>query len=150
MRKRILPLLGVALVICFAASNSFAQDALSPKSDNNLNQQDQVKTIFSFKNEIGLTDDQELKLKALLYDEQSLVETNNNALKALGADLGKLIDSKADMPIIKSKLEEISKIQIETSCHNIEDSRKVEAILSADQIAKWKDIQKKFSSQAKS
>ena len=137
MRKRTLLLPGTALTVFFIASNCFAQGA------------GQVKTIFSFKNEIALTDGQELKLKALLYDEQALGDVNNNTLKTLGTELGKMIDEKADMRRIKSKLEEISKIQIEVSCRNIEDSRKVEKILSSDQLVKWKDIQKKFSSQSK-
>ncbi len=149
MRKKILPLPGIVLTICFIASSGFAQSVPGPKSENNLNQQEQVKTIFSFKNEIGLTDDQELKLKALLYDEQALTDANNNTLKTLGTELGKMIDGKDDMGIIKSKLEEMSKIQVEVTCRNIEDSRKVEKILSPDQLAKWKDIQKKFSPQTK-
>ena len=34
-----------------------------------------------FKDEIGLTDDQELKLTALLYDEQSSVDASTHTLK---------------------------------------------------------------------
>jgi hypothetical protein len=138
--------LTMLVVACFLTPKVFAQDAAAPKSD----QQEQVKTIFSFKNEIGLTDDQVLKLKALLYDEQSMVDASNNKLKALGADLGKAIDDKADMSVIRSKFEDISKIQIDLSCLNVEDGRKIETILSSDQLSKWKDIQKKFSAQAKS
>ena len=149
MRKKILPLPTIALTICFIASNCFAQGVSGPKSGNSPNQQEQVKTIFSFKNEIALTDNQELKLKALLYDEQALGDANNNTLKTLGAELNKMIGEKADMRLIKSKLEEISKVQIEVSCRNIEDSRKIEGILTPGQLAKWKDIQKKFSAQSK-
>ncbi len=142
-------MLGMALTACFIAPRCFAQEATAPKSDNSLNQQDQVKTIFSFKDEIGFSDDQELKLKALLYDEQTLIDTDTNTLKTLGTELSKMIDKKEDMKLIRSKLEEISKIQVDISCRNIEDSRKVEGILTPDQITKWKDIQKRFSSQAK-
>ena len=149
MSKRILPLLATALTICFITSNGFAQGAPGPKSENNPNQQAQVKTIFSFKNELALTDDQEVKIKALFYDEQTLAEANNNALKTLGAELNKMIDEKDDMRIIKSKLEEISKIQVDVSCRNIEDVRKIGMILSPGQLAKWKDIQRKFASQSK-
>jgi len=149
MRKGILSLLGIALLVCFIALNGFAQGVPESKSGNNLNQPEQVKTIFSFKNEIGLTDSQELKLKALLYDEQTQADVNNSALKILGVELNKMIDEKADMKVIKSKLEEISKIQVEVSCRNIEDTRKVGMILSPDQLSKWKDIQKKFASQPK-
>ena len=147
MKKGIL--LGILLTASFMASNGFAQDVTAPKSDTGLNQQGQAKTIFSFKNEIGLTDDQVLKLKALLYDEQNSIDSSNNTLKELGAELSKAVDEKADMQIIRGKLEEISKIQVDQSCLNIEDGRKIETILSPDQLEKWKDIQKKFSSQAK-
>ena len=83
MRRKLLPLLGIA--ICFVATNCFAQGLPAPKSDTpNANQQEQVKTIFFFlKDEIGLTDDQETKLKALLYDEQTSLNTDNDTLKTL-------------------------------------------------------------------
>jgi Spy/CpxP family protein refolding chaperone len=110
---------------------------------------DDSKTIFAFKSQLGLSDDQETKLKALLYDERATVTADDNKLKTLGQDLGKLVDQKADMQAIRAKLEEISKIQVDASCLNIEDSRKVESILSADQLAKWKDIQKQFAAQTK-
>jgi len=142
-------LFSLAVLFCLVVPKSFAQDVADIKKDNNLNQQEQVKTIFSFKDELGITDDQELKIKALLYDEQSFLDTNNASLKALGTDLSKLIADKADMKDIRSKLEDISKVQIEISYRNIKDSRDIETILTPDQIAKWKDIQKKFSAQAK-
>ena len=149
MRKNTLPLLGIALTAFFAASNCFAQGVPAAPAASKSDQQDQVKTIFSFKNDIGLTDDQELKLKALLYDEQSSLDTDNTALKTLGTDLGKLVDDKADMAVIKSKLEEIAAIQVKVSYRNIEDSRKVEDILTPDQLTKWRAIQKQFSAPAK-
>jgi hypothetical protein len=131
----------IALLICIIASPCFAQD-------NSLNQQAQAKTIFSYKSDIGFSDDQEVKLKALLYDEQSFLDTNNKNLKALGVELGKLINNKGDMQAIRSKLEEISKIQVEITYHNIDNSRKIETILTPGQIEKWRDIQKKFYAQA--
>ena len=149
MRKRAFCLLGTIITICIASSNCFAQAVAEPKSDNNLNQQGQVKTIFSFKSEIGLTDDQEVKLKALLYDEQSFMDSENTSLKTLGTELSKMLENKESMQAIKSKLEEIAKVQVEVSYRNIEDSRKIEGILTPGQLAKWKDIQKKFSAQSK-
>lgn len=147
--KKSLVLLGIGLTVCMTAVNCFAQDVSGTKAANNLNQQAQVKTIFSFKHEIALTDDQEVKLKAVLYDEQAFIDTNNNTLKALGTELGRLIANKGDMRVIKSKLEEIAKIQVETSYRNIENSRKAEMILTPDQLEKWRAIQKKFVSQSK-
>ncbi|MDE2027557.1 MAG: hypothetical protein KGK03_01610 [Candidatus Omnitrophica bacterium] len=136
-RRSFLVFLGL---ICFAASPCLAQ---------NQQGQDQVKTIFSFKNDLGITDDQELKLKALLYDEQTFLDQQNATLKTLGGELNKMIEDKADMPAIKGKLKEISKAQVDISYRNIEDGRKVETILTPDQLTKWRDIQKKFATQAK-
>ncbi|MDE1921522.1 MAG: hypothetical protein KGJ09_08410 [Candidatus Omnitrophica bacterium] len=136
MRKRGL-LLGLLLFVCMAVPRCFAQ-----------NQPEQVKTIFSFKNELGITDDQELKLKALLYDEQNFIDGQNNTLKELGAQLNQLIEKNADMAAIKSKLEEMSRIQVDISYRNIEDSRKVAEILTPQQLAQWRSIQKKYSAQA--
>ena len=149
MIKKILPLAGMALGICMMASHCFAQDIPVPKSDNSPNQREQVKTIFSFKNEIGITDDQELKLKALLYDEQSFFDTNGSKLKTLGTELNGMVEKKEDMQAVKSKLEEIANVQVEVSYRNIEDRRKIEAILSPDQLAKWRDIQKKYIVESK-
>ncbi|MDE2215177.1 MAG: hypothetical protein KGJ61_08705 [Candidatus Omnitrophica bacterium] len=136
MRKRGL-LLGLLLFVCMAVPRCFAQ-----------NQPEQVKTIFSFKNELGITDDQELKLKALLYDEQNFIDGQNNTLKELGAQLNQLIEKNADMAAIKSKLEEMSRIQVDISYRNIEDSRKVAEILTPQQLTQWRSIQKKYSAQA--
>jgi len=146
MKQRILP--GLAFLFCILANSTFAQQAAAPANGNAPSPE--VKTIFSFKDEVGLTDDQENKLKALLYDEQSLITSHNDTLKSLGAELSKLIEDKADMPTIKSKLENIAKIQVEVSCINIEDARKVETILTPAQLDKWKDIQKRFSAPVKS
>ncbi|MBF0511292.1 MAG: hypothetical protein HQL13_03085 [Candidatus Omnitrophica bacterium] len=145
MKKSML-LLGVALSIglassCFAQDTAAAKPAAQPQS---------VKTIFSYKTEIGLTDVQEKDLKALLYDEESLMKTNNGKLKILGKDLGDLIKNKDDMQIIRTKLQEIAKVQVDTSCFNIENARKVEKILTPEQLEKWRDIQKSFYAQAKS
>jgi Spy/CpxP family protein refolding chaperone len=132
------------------APKSFAQGAPAPKNDTNLNQEGPVKTIFNFKDDIGLTDDQEVKLKALLYDEQSFMDAQNTTLKALGIELSKMIEQKDDMQAIKNKLEDIAKIQVDVSYRNILDSRSSETILTPDQLAKWRDIQKKFSAQGRS
>ena len=144
MRK--IGLLTAALVVCIMTGISFAQDVAAPSVPDV--KKDQVQTIFSFKSDLGITDDQELKLKALLYDEQSFLDTNNATLKSLGAELNKMIDKKDDMQLIKSKLEEVSKIQVEVSYRNIQDARTIETILTPDQLEKWRDIQKKFNAQA--
>jgi Spy/CpxP family protein refolding chaperone len=147
MRKRVL--LGVAVVGCMMVSNCFAQAVPELKSENASAQTGEVKTIFSFKKEIGLTDEQESKIKALLYDDQSLMNTSRSTLNARGTELGQLIKDKANMKLIKSKLEEISKIQVEMTCKDIENSRKIDSILTPVQIEKWKAIKEKALAESK-
>lgn len=149
MKKQVFLSLGTAALFCAMAFSCSAQGLLNPEASANPNKQEEVKTIFSFKSEIALTDEQENKIKALLYDEQSLLNGDTNTLKLMAADLSKLIEKKEDMAVIKSRLEDISRIQVGISCRNIEDSRKVEAILSPVQLKKWQDIQKAFSAQTK-
>ena len=147
MKKRVL--LGMAIISCIAASSCFAQGTTMPKSENNLKQQEEVKTIFSFKKEIGLTDEQESKIKALLYDQQSLINSNRNRLTTLGTELDQMMNKKQDLQLIKSKIEEISKIQVEITYQDIVTGRKIEDILSPAQLEKWKNIKEKFSAQTK-
>ena len=146
MKKRTGLLLGMVSCVCLMASISFAQDVPTPGNG----QGPEVKTIFSFKNEIGLSDEQETKLKALLYDEQGLVNADNDKLRTMGGELDQMIQSKAAMTDIKSKLVDISQIQVDVNYINIQYSREVETILTPAQIDKWKDIQKKFIAQSKS
>jgi Spy/CpxP family protein refolding chaperone len=143
MKKR--GLAALMLFVCIAASYGLAQGISDTKD-----QPQQVKSIFSFKDELGITDDQELKLKALLYDEQTFLDSENTTLKSLGEELSKLIDAKADMQAIKSKLEEIAKVQVDVSYRNIADARQIETVLTPEQMEKWKDIQKKYSAQTHS
>ena len=130
-------LLGLVIIGCVTAVSCFAQGSSEPTGGNDAGQS---KTIFSFKNEIGLTDEQENKLKALLYDDQNLSNSYRNNLNILSQELIRMVNNKEDLKIIKRKLEEISKIQVEVSCRSIEIQRKIESILSPAQYKKWENI----------
>jgi hypothetical protein len=60
-----------------------------------------------------------------------------------------MISKKENMKVIKSKLEEISKIQVEMTCRDIENARKIESILSPAQLEKWKAIKEKALSKTR-
>ena len=150
MRRKVL--LGIVVIGCMMASNCFAQAVPELKDEGAVTQSGQsgeVKTIFSFKKELGLTDEQESKIKALLYDDQSLMSTSRTTLNARASELSQLIKDKGDMKVIKSKLEEISKIQVEMTCKDIENSRKIDNILLPAQIEKWKAIKEKALAESK-
>jgi Spy/CpxP family protein refolding chaperone len=138
MRRIIFTLTIVSCV--FLSNNCFAQTTPLPTPSNSPQQEE--KTIFSFKKEIGLSDEQENKIKVLLFDGENLMKSYRRDLNTLGEELARMINKDEDMSLIKSKLTEISKIQVEVSCYNVESARKVRGILSPEQLKTWEDIKK--------
>lgn len=148
MRK----VIAVSLLLVFGlVLNSFA--AKEEKQDNSAkapaaaavagDEKKEVKTIFNFKDELGLTDKQVESIKTLLSDLQKTMNEKATALNKLREDLVKQIKDRVSLKEIKSKLQQIANLQVDASYIDIEISRKVENILSGDQLAKWKTIQQK-------
>ena len=128
--------LALFLVLGFA-SVSFAQQ--QPAAD-----QPAVKTIFDYQKEIGMSDKQVADMKKLTTDLQATLNDKAKDLMALRNDLGEMIKTKQDIAVIKKQMQKIASLQVDNSCLDIQASRNIEAIMTQDQLAKWKDIQKKF------
>jgi hypothetical protein len=131
-------------IICISyivSCNCFAQDVSI--TNNPTQQQPEVKTIFSFEKELGLTEDQKNKIKAMLFDTQQILGTSRKKVETLSTDLNRMIKNKEKVEAIRKKLEEIFKIQTDSLCVDIENGRKVENILSAEQLKKWNNIKEK-------
>lgn len=120
---------------CFAA-----KEAAAPNPEP---QKQETKTIFSFKDQIGLSDKQVENIKALLADLQKNMMEKSKALNALRDQLSEMLQNKDAMKVIRSKLQQIADLQVEASYSDIEISRKVEDIMTPAQLKKWKDIQAK-------
>ena len=85
------------------------------------------------------------KIKALLFDGETLMKKYRTDLNTSGTELGQMINQNEGMDLIKGKLTEISKIQVEVSCYNIEFARKIKGILSPEQLKKWEEIKKEHA-----
>ena len=127
--------LALFLVLGFA-SVSFAQQ---PAADQPV-----VKTIFDYQKEIGLTDKQVADMKKLATDLQNALNEKAKELMTLRNGLGEMITAKQDIAVIKKQMQKIANLQVDNSCLDIQASRNIEAVMSQDQLNKWKDIQKKF------
>lgn len=99
-----------------------------------------AKMIFDYQAELGLTDKQIADLKKLITDLQTTLTTNTNDINNLRKDLSTLITDKKEMKDIRSKRQKIANLQVDNFCLDLETARKIEGILSADQIKKWQDI----------
>jgi len=134
------------------ASNSFAAKEEKPDSSvkapaaapaATVDEKKEVKTIFNFKDELSLTDKQIDSIKALLSGLQKTMNEKAATLNKLREELVKEIKDQANLKEIKNKLQQIASLQVDASYIDIEVSRKVENILSSDQLKKWKSIQQK-------
>lgn len=98
-------------------------------------------TIFSFQKELGLSDKQVEGLKALMNDLTENAAAKNQELAKLHQDLAKMLQNKEDIKKVRGQLQKIANMQVDNSVHNIEVTRKAEAILTPDQWKQWKTIQ---------
>jgi hypothetical protein len=80
-------------------------------------------------------------MKALVSKLQATLNEKGKALIDMRNDLGKMIQSKENLGIIRAQLRKISDLQVDVSYMDIETARKIESILSPVQLKKWQDIQ---------
>jgi hypothetical protein len=127
--------LSLFLVLGFA-SVSFAQQ---PAADQPV-----VKTIFDYQKEIGLSEKQGADMKKFAMDLQTTLNEKAKELMTLRSALGEMIKTKADIAVIKKQMQKIANLQVDNSCLDIQASRNIEAVMTKDQLNKWKEIQQKF------
>jgi regulator of replication initiation timing len=101
-------------------------------------------SIFKYKNELSITDKQEKNLRDILTKLQGYIATKTKELDGLRSELGKMIADKADLNTIKTKLQNIARIQADATYEDIAGVRAIEKELTAAQMAKWRSIQEDF------
>ena len=141
--KKLASVIAFSLFIC---ASSFAQDKTAVPQP--AQPETEVRTIYEYKAELGLTDKQVGDLKKVLEDFQSYFADKKKALVALQTELGEMITKKEDIAKIRKQMENMARIQVDASCFDIETSRKIESVLSPKQMAMWKAIQSDFQSKA--
>lgn len=109
-----------------------------------------VKTIFDYKKELALTQDQEEKLRAIWGDFQGQMTRLKAKLQVAELDLSDLLKSRASLEVVKAKLQESEKLRVDLRFADIEASRKIEGVLSRDQSKKWQEIKKEAQAKRKS
>ena len=116
--------------------NSFAADKAAP-----VEQKKEVKTIFSYKSELSLSDKQIQDIKDLLTNLQNFLIQKAKDLKLQQEELVGMIKNRETMTTIKAKLQKIAGIQVDSSYFDIDTSRKIEDVLLPTQLKKWREIQ---------
>lgn len=111
------------------------QDAQSSKNA--------IKTIFDYKKEIGLSEDQVQKMKDLLTGLKNSFDEKKAKLLMLRNDLVQMIKNREKLESIKTQLGKMADVQVDISYADIETSRRIEDIMNSEQLKNWHDLQTK-------
>jgi hypothetical protein len=109
-----------------------------------LAQEKADESIFKYKKDLSITDTQEKNLRGILSKIQSYMTEKTRELDGLRTELNKLIVDKADLNVIKIKLQTIARMQADATYEDIASVRAIEKELTAIQMAMWRGIQEDF------
>ncbi len=104
----------------------------------------QTKTIFDYQKDLALSQKQVESLKNLLAGLQVKVQDARKKMVEFRQKLADLVRDEASVAMIRKQLEQISAVQIDTTCMDLEVARQVNAVLTPSQLKQWRDIQKKY------
>jgi hypothetical protein len=128
----------VAIVIGFAggalAQTGAGQEITQPERPA-------VRTIFSYRQEIGLTEEQEQKMVDTLLNLQKTLIEKQAQLGVARLELRQMIDARAPLAEIRQKLQQISALSVEITYQDLAAGREIEAVMSAEQLKRWRAIQ---------
>ncbi len=130
----------IAVFLMVGFGTAFAQQAEEPR------QQQAVKTIFDYKADLNLTDDQVKKIREQLSALDKEVRVLRARLTIADVDLQGLLEKDGDINEIKKKVKEAFDIQASIRIADIEAARKINGILRPEQIKKWREIQAEAAS----
>lgn len=131
-------LLGSFAVPCFAMEKS--KKTMAPSSAQSPSG---VKMIWDYKDQLGLTEAQVSDIKDAINGFQKEVIRLRSKLQVVELDLQDLVQKKSDITAIKTKLAESADLQVNIRLADIETARKIDSILTEEQVKKWRDVQKK-------
>lgn len=128
-----------AVALSFALIASPA--AAAPKKGAKAQQK--VKTIFDYKDELGITDDQVKKLKDNVVELQKELQSFREKIVEANKELGPKLQEEASLDAIRPLLQKIANYQVDMRLADISAARKINGTLKPEQLKKWRDVQKK-------
>ncbi|MEW6282999.1 MAG: hypothetical protein AB1758_30580 [Candidatus Eremiobacterota bacterium] len=100
-----------------------------------------VRTLVDYRQELGLSAGQIQEIAVTLRRFQEDTTTLKLKLVAAEREVASSLDRRAHLAVIKGHLRQVEELRYQVRLLDVETSRKVESILSADQLRKWHSIQ---------
>ncbi len=104
---------------------------------------DQKNTIFDYKKELKLTDEQEQKIRQLLLELSKKLQIEQAKLTLANADLEELLKKEAELEKIKEAVNREAAIRAEITYADLAAGRRINAVLTPAQLKQWREIQEK-------
>lgn len=137
MKKFALVLAGVMFIAGMVGSAS-AQVAV----DETVQPQRQaVRTIFSYRQELNLTEAQEKEITDTLLNLQKELINKRAQLSVAQIELRQMIGDRADLDAIRNKINQVVTLSGDITYTDVAASRTIENVLSREQLDKWRAIQ---------
>ena len=108
-----------------------------------------VKTLVDYKAELSLTDTQIKEIGDALKNFQTTITEQRKLLTQFEGEYSKLVSDHAPLEQVKQKLRQLTDVNFNLRYAVVLPSRKVEGILSTDQLTRWREIQTKVRSAPK-
>ncbi len=142
MKKLLLLLLVLLAPLAVAAQE---KDGPAPAEGDKSKQK--LKTIVDYKTELGLSDEQVNGISTTLKDFQTRVVELKKQLKESEEGFAKMLAEQAPLAQVKQQLRSSADLRFQLRYLDVVTARRVEGILSQEQLKKWRDIQAKVRGQ---
>lgn len=126
--------LGGILIAVLGSVQSYAQQASAPTTG-------EKNTIFDYKAELKLTDRQEQQIRQLLTELSGELDLQRARITIATHELAESIKKEAPLEQIKKQLEHEAALRAALGYEDISASRRINAVLSPEQLKHWRDIQ---------
>ncbi len=100
----------------------------------------QRKTILDFKEELGLTKEQEERIGKIVRDFEKKVKDINDKMVKVDGEIRKLLEENGDIREIEKKVRELFQLRATAVIEEIKAGREIDKVLNAEQREKWRKI----------
>lgn len=153
MYKRIVSyVVGATLMVSGFAAAQDSKPAASAKKEQAAGAKQgapQLKTIYDYKDELGLSDTQVSKIRSTLGNFAKDTKAKRELFQAQLQEYARLVNDHAELDAIKASLKARLQTEFDLAWLDVTTARAIEDIMTPAQLKKWRALQSKARVPAK-